>query len=229
LLLLLSLYNCPSLFYKAKDRKLSCTKSKVLLRVLFKYLNAYSDTQCVVLEVSKSVEEYLREMDDYTISIILAIGKGSLDHTKVQKLSYVASQLVGLETDAEAYNYGVFSETIMEQLQHGYLRDLIEKDTKSKTYKLTETGKKLYDVLVEKIKRKLGNLAEHICAVLEVLRTRPDKEVLAFTYFLFPESAEKSKIKEEVDKTISSLFERSKKIIRKLREEKGSKIVELQI
>jgi hypothetical protein len=180
--------------------------------------------------MSEDIEKYAQELlDDYTISMILAIGKGSLGHTKVQKLSYVVSQLLGLETDAEAYDYGVFSETIMERLQHGYLRDIIERDPENGTYKLTEIGKKLYDFLMEKVKIKLGDITEQFSMMLEVLRTRPTEEILAFTYFLFPETAEKSKIGEDVDKVISSLLERGKKIIKKVSEEKGSKIIELQI
>jgi len=144
-------------------------------------------------------------LDDLDYLIILAIGDKGNKSTKIQKTVLVLSKLLNIQTDIEAYHFGGYSETVAERLNSRSKAHFFVKNDNE--YKLTEQGKELYYKLLEELKAK--NM-EDVVKVLDALHKMSDENLIALTYFLYPETTEKSTIKENVNKIIESLKEKGK-------------------
>ncbi len=168
------------------------------------------------------VGDELRGLDVVDLLIILSIGRGRLRHLQVQKIAAVLSRVLGFSgLDVEAYRYGVFSETVMEKLESGRLREFVVK--RNGGYELTDKGLKVYMLLLERLKaRGLKDLP----VILEVLQKLSDKELLAIQYFLFPEYTVESEIKWQVDKLIKK-YKKIGEAIVKAKDTGEEKIVEI--
>ncbi len=145
-------------------------------------------------------------LDDLDYLIILAIGDKGNKSARIQKTVLILSKLLNLETDIEAHHFGGYSETVAERLNSRSRTQFFIKD--GNEYKLTEQGKELYYKLLEQLKTKK---MEDIVKILDALHRMSVKNLTALTYFLYPETAEKSTIKEDVNKVIESLKEKGKK------------------
>lgn len=153
----------------------------------------------------------LRTLDSEFLLAILALANTELNHLKIQKIVYILSKLLNKQTDAVPYKYGAFSESLMEQLE-SKSQDFIKKENNK--YKLTEKGLKAYNILAKRLSVENKELLMNF---LETLSKMDDKDLLTLSYFLIPEMAEESEIKDEVEKRIK--YYKNKAKIRKEGEE----------
>ena len=152
-------------------------------------------------------------LDDLDYLLILAIGDKGNKSTKIQKTVLVLSKLLNIPTDIEAHHFGGYSEIVAERLNSRSRTQFFAKNDDE--YKLTEQGKELYYKLLEQLKAKK---MEDIVRILDTLHKMSSKNLIALTYFLYPETIEKSIIKEDVNKVIESLKEKGKKDFKVKRE-----------
>ena len=142
-------------------------------------------------------------LDDLDYLIILAIGDKVNKSTKIHKIVLVLSTLLNIQMDTEAYQFGGYSETVAERLNsRSKTQFFVKIDNK---YKLTEQGKELYYKLLEQLRAKNR---EDVVKVLDTLHKMSNENLIALAYFLYPETTEKSTVK---DKVIESLKEKGKK------------------
>jgi DNA-binding transcriptional ArsR family regulator len=170
----------------------------------------------VTMTISEEdVEKELELHDQLDLVLVLAIGPSPAPHLVVQKRAILLSKLLGVDSEAEPYHYGLYSETITEKLQSAKNATLFRK--RDGKYELTPMGMRAYEIL----KRLVVKKGEDILHFIEILHRISDDELLALTYHLFPESFEESKIKEKVRAMIEQF--KGKGIIKARRE--GEKIV----
>jgi DNA-binding PadR family transcriptional regulator len=153
-------------------------------------------------------------LDDIDYLIILAIGNKGNKSTKIHKIVLILSKLLNIQMDAEAYYFDGYSETVAERLNSRSELPFFVKV--NKTYKLTEQGKELYYKLLEQLRAKNR---EDVIHILNALHKMSNKNLLALMYFLYPETTEKSVIKEDINKIIESLKEKGKKNFKVERED----------
>jgi uncharacterized protein YwgA len=65
----------------------------------------------------EDVERDLKLHDQLDLVLVLAIGSSPAPHLVVQKRALLISKLLGVDSEAEPYYYGPYSETITEKLQ----------------------------------------------------------------------------------------------------------------
>jgi uncharacterized protein YwgA len=152
-------------------------------------------------------------LDDLDHLIILAIGDKGNKSARIQKTVIILSKLLNIQTDIEAHHFGGYSETVAERLNSRSRTQFFVKN--GDEYKLTEQGKELYYKLLDLLKTKK---MEDIVKILDALHKMSIKNLTALTYFLYPETTEKSTIKEDVNKVIESLKEKGKKDFKVKRE-----------
>jgi hypothetical protein len=140
-------------------------------------------------------------LDDLDYLIILAIGDKGNKSTKIHKIVLVLSKLLNIQTDTEAYQG--YSETVAERLNSRSELPFFVKV--NRMYKLTEQGKELYYKSLEQLRAKNR---EDVVKVLDTLHKMSNENLIALAYFLYPETTEKSTVK---DKVIESLKEKGKK------------------
>ncbi len=145
-------------------------------------------------------------LDDNEYLIILSIGPNGNETTRIQKIALILSKLLGIELDTEAYHFGGYSETIQESLQSKFNINYFFK--KGDKYYLTEEGKKIHEKLIEKLRQEGKEDIVNLLTALEKVNT---KNLVAMTYFLFPEMAKKSVISKEVKSRINKLMSQNKK------------------
>jgi len=164
-----------------------------------------------MIDYEKTIDplELLEQLDEEDIAIILAIGDRKLNHLKVQKIALIVGKLLGFDISMVPYKYGGFSEDIMEKLQSPRNRDLFIRTPEG--YSLSENARQIYQILVKKLEEK-GR--KDITEFIEVIRDLDDDELLALTYWLFPEFTTKSEIKKRVEKKIAELQKNIMKITR---------------
>ena len=148
-------------------------------------------------------------LDDLDYLLILAIGDKGNRSTKIHKIVLVLSKLLNIQTDTEAYQG--YSETVAERLNSRSELPFFVKV--NRMYKLTEQGKELYYKLLEQLSTKNR---EDIVNVLDTLHKMSNENLIALTYFLYPETTEKSTIK--ADKVTESLKEKGKRNFKVQRE-----------
>jgi hypothetical protein len=156
--------------------------------------------------------------DDIDYLIILTIGEEKIEPTKIQKIALLLSKLLNIPIDVEAYYFGGYSETIAERLNSTARSQFFTKS--ANMYELTGKGKEVYYKLLEKLKT---NKKENIIKILTILRKISVSDILALTYFLYPETTEKSIIRSDIIKTIETLKEMGKKYFKV--EKHGDEIV----
>jgi len=114
-------------------------------------------------------------------------------HLHVQKRALLISRILGVDSEAEPYKYGLYSETITEKLQDARNEYFIGRQ--DNRYKLTPEGLYAYNILMDKLATKKS---EDVPRFIELLHEMDEKDLLALTYHLFPESFEESEIKGDV-------------------------------
>ncbi|MEM0050491.1 MAG: hypothetical protein QXW39_08190 [Candidatus Bathyarchaeia archaeon] len=92
----------------------------------------------------QKIPDYL---DDGDYLAILSMGRSKLSHRKIQKISYVLSNIANLEGNFVRTETGYFSETIMEKIMSPLNRNIYK--VKDSTYSLTEYGVEIYDAIIE--------------------------------------------------------------------------------
>ena len=143
------------------------------------------------------VERELKLCDPLDLVLLLAIGPKPASHLQVQKRALLISHVLEVDSEAEPYKYGLYSETITEKLQDARNGYFINR--KNNRYVLTPEGLCAYVILMDKLAVKKG---EDISRFIEMLHKMREKDLLAITYYLFPESFKESEIKENVIATI---------------------------
>jgi len=161
-------------------------------------------------------EDVLYGLDDVDALIILAIGNNGAKSTRVQKIALLLSRILKVDLDTEAYHFGGYSETVQERLVASGKPEYYYK--KGNKYVLGSKGQKAYEILLEKLKAKHPEIPK----ILEILSKVPDIDLVAFTYYLFPETTVNSAIKDEVEKRIKEMEENGKKYLKVTR--KGNEI-----
>jgi thiamine kinase-like enzyme len=150
-------------------------------------------------------------LDDLDCLVILAIGDKGNKSTKIHKMVIILSKLLNIQMDTEAYQG--YSETVAERLNsRSETQFFVKIDNK---YKLTEQGKELYYELLEQLRAKNR---DDVVALLNALSRMSNKNLLALTYFLYPETTEKSTTEDDINKIIQSLKEKGKKNFKVKRE-----------
>jgi len=151
-------------------------------------------------------------LGDLDCLIILAIGDKGNKSMKIHKMVIILSKLLNIQMDTEVYQG--YSEAVAERLNSRSNAQIFAKiDNK---YKLTEQGREIYYELLDQLRAKNR---EDVVALLNALRKMSNKNLLALTYFLYPETYEKSGIKDDVNKIIESLKEKGKKNFKFKRED----------
>ncbi len=144
-------------------------------------------------------EEYLKEtlktLDNDQILSIMAIGEESISKLKLQKIIFLASKIlkVDISDNFEAYDYGMFDEALMEEVE-----DMPEIINKKKNLSLTDFGIAIYNKLLELLDKRIIEL-------FQILRSLDEDKLLEITYNLYPEYTENSKIKDKVIKEPSKI------------------------
>ena len=155
------------------------------------------------IDVSKSkIPEYL---DDEDYLAILSIGKSRISHTKIQKISYIISNMTDFEGTFTAYNYGNFSESIMEKIQSPLNRNIYA--VNNDAYSLTTKGIYVYDEIVKGLN---PDNRSTIIALIAVLRALSAEKLEVVTYHMFPEMATKSFVRSDIELIISKLKSNSR-------------------
>ncbi|MEM0049750.1 hypothetical protein [Thermofilum sp.] len=170
------------------------------------------------------VFEELKYLDDLDIAIILTIGSEKLSHLKIQKIAFLASKMLGLESDAVGYAFGPFSETIMEKLTTGYLSDYIVKE--GRNYTLKDRGLKVYKALSRKLAER-GK--ENELKAIETLRKLPEEKILLLTYHLYPEHTKESKIIDIIERMKKEMKEKYSKLVRIERPQENVVVLEIDV
>lgn len=158
----------------------------------------------------------LRSLDEDQIISILTIGKKKLSHIKLQKMVFILSRLISRNTKAVPYKFGAFDEYLMEKIQSKD-QDMIVSDNGK--YALSQRGLKAYGLVRNSMEAKKPESV----VLADALRKMSDDDLLAVSYYLYPESADKSEIKDRVNKRIEILT--NKKKILKISEENGEIII----
>jgi len=152
----------------------------------------------VLIDMSKGkIPDYL---DDEDYLAILSIGESKLTHTKLQKISYVLSNITKFEGKFTAYDYGNFSESIMEKIQSPLNRNIYS--VSNDTYSLTTKGMEIYRGLIELLN---PDNRSAILNLLKLLRGMSAVELEVLTYHLFPEMARKSKVGPNIEQLVLKL------------------------
>jgi uncharacterized protein YwgA len=165
----------------------------------------------------EDVERELKLHDQLDLVLVLAIGSSPAPHLVVQKRAVLISKLLGVDSEAEPYYYGPYSETITEKLQDARNATLFRRRGDGK-YELTLMGVRAYELLMKRLAVEKG---EDVPRFIETLHRMSEGELLALTYHLFPESFEESKIKGKVRVMIERF--KGKGLVKAKRE--GEKIV----
>ncbi len=155
--------------------------------------------------IDMSKDKILDDLDDEDRLAILSIGRGRLSHTKVQKISYILSNVTELKGKFTAHDYGNFSESIMEKIQSPLNRNIYS--VNNDTYFLTSKGTEIYDKVVELLD---SDTKQSVLNLLEILRKMNAEKLEVLTYHLFPEMTKKSRIIPKIEILISQLKSNSK-------------------
>ena len=136
----------------------------------------------------KYINETLKNLTNDDILSIMAIGDESISKLKLQKIIFLASKIlkVDIADDFVAYDYGMYNEALMEEVQ-----DMPEIINNGKKISLTEFGIAIYNKLREKLNKKMVDL-------FDILRSLNEDELLKIAYYLYPEFTTNSKIKDRV-------------------------------
>jgi len=162
------------------------------------------------------VIEELKLCDPLDKIILLSIGPKETSHLGVQKRALLISRILAVDSEAEPYKYGLYSETITEKLQNGRNEFFINR--RNNKYLLTPEGLYAYQVLLERLKARDK---KDIASFIETLHQIDEMDLLALAYHLFPESFKESEIKEIALRTIKR--HKKKEFVRAKKE--GEKII----
>jgi hypothetical protein len=165
----------------------------------------------------EEVEKDLELHDPLDLVLVLAIGPSPASHLKVQKRAILISSVLGVNPEAEPYDYGLYSETITEKLLDAKNATLFRRREDGQ-YELTSMGRRAYELLMERLNTRSK---ENISSFIRVLHDMSEEELLALTYHLFPTSFKESKIKGRVLAIINRFKEKG--LVRAKKE--GEKIV----
>jgi hypothetical protein len=144
-------------------------------------------------------------LDDEDYLAILSIGKGKMSHTKVQKISYILSNVTDFKGKFTAHDYGNFSESIMEKIQSPLNRNIYS--VNNDTYSLTTKGARIYDEIVDYLN---PDTRSTIMSLVNLLRGFSAEKLEVLTYHMFPEMATKSRVKPKIELMMSELKSKSK-------------------
>lgn len=134
------------------------------------------------------VDETLKTLTNEDILSIMTIGEESISKLKHQKIVFLASEILKIDTadDYVAYDYGMYNEVLMEEVE-----DMTEIINKGNKLSLTDFGVVIYNRLRDKLNKKMVEL-------FDILRSLNEDNLLKITYYLYPELTTNSKIKDRV-------------------------------
>ena len=174
-------------------------------------------------KVDKTNDDELMEefkmLDNDTVLSILSIGDSRMSHLKLQKMVFLLARVGKLISKATPYKFGAFDEYLMEKLQSKG-QDLISRQ--GAKYLLTEKGKEIYLITRDKVREKKPVVVEFS----DVIRKMNENELLAVTYFLFPEYASNSEIYRSVSADIEIIKKRKSNFV--VSDKDGEVLLELK-
>ena len=168
----------------------------------------------------KEVEEELRLRDSLDLVLLLAIGPTLSSHLQVQKRALLISLILGIDSEAEPYKYGLYSETVTEKLHDAKNEYFIERQ--DNRYKLTPEGLCAYNILMDKLAAKKR---EDVSRFIKLIHKMDEKDLLVLSYHLLPESFKESEIKGDVLTAIKQYRERG---FLKAKREKEKVVIEVK-
>ena len=130
--------------------------------------------------------------------------------TRLQKLIDIIRLDSDLEVDVDysPYEYGDFSQEVYDTIQVFSDNEWIMKEEikysnnkRMDTYKLTPKGKKIAKVLYDNLLTKELNSLK----ILDKFKDKKQKEIISYSYFWYPKTASKSKIRGDIFKRSSIL------------------------
>ncbi|MBR7152275.1 MAG: hypothetical protein IKD00_00830 [Candidatus Methanomethylophilaceae archaeon] len=159
------------------------------------------------------IEDILYDIEEQECDKLVLILVGSRQQpmmkTRIQKMSLIYNQAYTTNREHEAYYFGGYSDDIDESytslLETGVLM------SKSSGYVLSEFGENLISVLKNKGNDK--ELVDRIGRMEQSLGSIEDKSLVAITYELFPDLAEKSTIARSISPLIKSLMLNDKPLV----------------
>lgn len=144
--------------------------------------------------------DYEHYLDDEDKLAILSIGEGGASKTKIQKIAFLLSKALKLDGNFVAYDFGNFSDTLMEKVESPYNSDLIT--TSGNKYTLTQNGKDVYHKLLGSLDHEEKTIAMDIADTLQRMSV---EKIETLVYHLFPETTDNSVIKLDIEKKIELL------------------------
>lgn len=195
---------------KGSGHLLRIVKYKAISMTVLKEMFSQDDKR-VGTKLEERVRVELKSADNEEIFSVLSIGQTQQSHLKLQKMVFILSKLFGDNSKAVAYKFGPFDEYLMEKIKSS---DQPFIKSESGKFQLTELGELAFPLVREKIASRRPELVEFA----DTLRKMSDRDIIAVVYYLFPDFAAESEIKEDVSHEIERIL-RSKKIFDVTRQE----------
>lgn len=120
------------------------------------------------------------------------------DQIEIKSISIGSKMVIG--RDGRPHRVSIIDIVIEKKTEHIVI---VVKQQSSRS--ITEKEEEVRHKLLEQLKAK--NMED----IIDILEKMSNDELIALTYFLYPEIIEKSAIKEDINKIIDSLKERGKK------------------
>ena len=148
--------------------------------------------------MENSLEEFVEIISEPEKLAIMVIGySNEVKSTRLQKMVLVAKAILegNVPTTHGAYLFGGYSNDVDEGTETLRSEGFLSYES-GKGFYLSDDGKKMFQYL----KAKEPKINDTVQKVSELFKGLSDKQVTAITYKLFPQLAENSIIKEEMEK-----------------------------
>lgn len=137
--------------------------------------------------------EELKMLDDLDIVILLTLGDQKFLHYKLQMVAFLVAEMLQVRHDFEFINGKPFSENVYDKIYTGYLNDYVVRN--NGWIFLNDHGKMMYGLIRKVMMDKgMGNVLKAI----DVIRSKPKREVLSLIHFLYPDKATGNSVLEEL-------------------------------
>ncbi len=153
--------------------------------------------------MSDDLADYIDATSEAERVTLLVIGySGEIKSTRLQKMSLIVKAALDGKVPKThgAYLFGGYSDDVEEGAENmrseGYVAYV-----SGKGYRLSEDGEEAFKLLC----KKEPKMEKTVKQVTDMLKSLSDKQITAVTYKFFPELAENSIIKEEMERVGNNL------------------------
>jgi len=149
--------------------------------------------------VSKMITADIDDMMSVDEMVLSFISRSSLKGTRLQKLSMLYSAITENETEVvhNAYYFGAYSDDVSESASKLIDYGMISKS--GGQYSITEYGNNIVSYLLNNNKKFATNY-ESIGNLVDMLGNINDKDLVCLTYAFYPDLAENSVIKSDIER-----------------------------